>query len=287
MFIFCYLRWRIKIYIKVFIRCYMNQLSVLYIFSGQNQSLQNIGSQGFAGQLQMSVGQIDDANVMTSRDNAWLWQQYNAGNQFVQDMMTQSSLPQSSQNQEGIIIYQLTSDGAAQSSLVQSPAETNQALPTNVMLAKSSVVSANGNIETVLEPGEIPLSGPLQASVSNGMIKSGVYDLNELCGGLASWTQAKDDELRDFVQPVDGEKQLLRSALLEKSKEIQRLTRELELAYGLIHQLKQQTDLYQRHWNGQQQQQQLQQQLQQQQQQQQQLHVIPKTEATTGLSIST
>lgn len=230
---------------------------------------------------------------MTSSDNAWLWQQYNTGNQFLQDAMTQSSLPQ---NHEGVIIYQLTSDGA-HSSLVQPSMETdlhaNQNLSGVVLAKPSSVAATNGTVEAVLEPGEVPLSG--QTAVSNGPIEPGVYDLNQLCG-LMPWNQTKDEKLRGFVQPVDGEKQLLRSALLEKSKEIQRLTRELELAYGLIHQLKQQNDLFQRHWNGQQQmqqqqqlhqQQQLQLQQQQQQQLQQQLYIIPKTESATSLSVST
>lgn len=245
----------------------------------------------------MSVGQIDNSNVMTSSDNAWLWQQYNAGNQFLQDAMAQSSLSQS-QNHEGVIIYQITSDGA-QSSLVQPSMETdlqaNQSLSGVVLAKPSSVAATNGTVEAALEPGEVPLSG--QTAVSNGPIEPGVYDLNQLCG-LMPWSQTKDEKLRGFIQPVDGEKQLLRSALLEKSKEIQRLTRELELAYGLIHQLKQQNDLFQRHWNGQQQmqqqqqlhQQQQQQQLQQQRQQQQlqqQFYIIPKTESATGLSIST
>lgn len=46
---------------------------------------------------------------------------------------------------------------------------------------------------------------------------------------------------------VDAEKLLLRSALLEKSEEVMRLMKELEQAYGLIHELKQQNDFFLHH----------------------------------------
>lgn len=238
----------------------------------QNVQLQQMSVEG----LSDSLGQTDNTGTMTSNDNTWLWQQYNAGNQFVQDALTQSS-GQQAQNHEGVIIYQLTSDGT-QSSLVRSSMEssgiqTNHNIPMTLMAKQAG--ASDGTMETVLEPGEVPLSSQLQVA-SNGPIDAGLYDLNQLYG-LTQWNQVKDEKM-DFVQPVDGEKQLLRSALFEKTKEIQRLTKELEMAYGLIHHLKQESNNYQRHWDS------------QQQQQQQQLHILPKgctnTDSGTGISIN-
>jgi len=66
--------------------------------------------------------------------------------------------------------------------------------------------------------------------------------------GSAGWVRGASGA---GTATVDSEKQLLRGALVDKVREIQRLTRELEQAYALIHQLKQHSEFMHRQWAGQ------------------------------------
>ena len=83
----------------------------------------------------------------------------------------------------------------------------------------------------------------MSAGQTNGVAEQG-YSAGEAAwlrrGGAAGSTAT-----------VDSEKQLLRGALVDKVREIQRLTRELEQAYALIHQLKQHNEFMHRQWGAQ------------------------------------
>jgi hypothetical protein len=165
-----------------------------------------------------AVGNQQDAAAMTN----WLWQQYaaaaaaaagGAGDQYASDAL-QSAATNPTTNGSGVIIYQLNADGT----------QTAFTQPVN---------SAHGD---TLEPGEVRMAA-----------SSGTQNGDQGYSGGAGY-QVAPGGTWPGQEGVGGEKQLLRNALVEKVREIQRLTRELEQAYALIHQLKQHNDYLQRQW---------------------------------------
>jgi len=186
------------------------------------------------------TGQLSTVSTATSHDQAamtnWLWQytaaaaasgsttdQFVAGTDSLQpnavDAMTNGS----------VILYQMA-DGT------QSAAYAANSVP------------GSGDM---LEPGEVRLP-PVTAAQTNGIAAGDQLYSNSAAGvgvdyqpsGVMPW-------LRQTVggsTTMDSEKQLLRGALVDKVREIQRLTRELEQAYALIHQLKQHSEFLHRQW---------------------------------------
>ena len=154
-------------------------------------------------------------SVMTSlsqagaSDGVWLWQQY-ADSQY-QDGVSQNN---GIQTQDGMIIYQINSNGEQQQLL-------------------------GGTDGVALEPGEVLGAGTSVEPCREAMNSSQIY---------TQMLYASNGASKQGLKLADGEKHMLRSALAERSKEVRRLTKELEQAYGLIHQLKQQNDIYQNHW---------------------------------------
>lgn len=163
-----------------------------------------------------SQDQASVAAAMTS----WLWQQYTAaaaagGTTTDQQFVAQSveSLPPNAvdaMTDGNVIVYRLNANGS------QSAAYSGE----------------------VLEPGEVRL--PATAAQTNGTSQSATAEYQ--LGAPAPWSQHAGSTT------VDSEKQLLRGALVDKVREIQRLTRELEQAYALIHQLKQHNEFLHRQW---------------------------------------
>ena len=96
-------------------------------------------------------------------------------------------------------------------------------------MSQSSLGSQLNEFDPTLEPGEVQLS-------KSPAVQAGLPS--------ADWNQIESSRL-----PTDTEKLMLRDALVEKVDEIQRLMKELEQAYRLINQLKQQNDFYHLHWN--------------------------------------
>ena len=92
-------------------------------------------------------------------------------------------------------------------------------------MSQSSLGNQLNEFDPTLEPGEVQL--PKSPAVQAG-----------------DWNHLESGRL-----PTDTEKLMLRDALVEKIDEIQRLMKELEQAYRLINQLKQQNDFYHLHWN--------------------------------------
>ena len=184
------------------------------------------------------------AAANAAADN-WIWQQYAtaAGNQFAANgaISQATGMP----TQDGVIIYQLAPNGSTQNEFVQST------------MAGMTVIQSKHDLsikEETLEPGEVPLAanGQVQHAAANGTIDANLYQVNPAYAnyGTNQWGQFNGVAMKrpgDDTQP-DAEKQLLRSALQEKCRELLRLTRELEQAYGLIHHLKQQNEFYQRQW---------------------------------------
>ena len=115
----------------------------------------------------------------------------------------------------GVIVYQLNADG------------TQSAVINSVPPGSSDV----------LEPGEVRL--PVTGRQTNGVVTAGQL-YNTAAQSSTPWLRGS--------ATIDSEKQLLRGALVDKVREIQRLTRELEQAYALIHQLKQHSELLHRQW---------------------------------------
>jgi len=164
---------------------------------------------------------------------SWLWQQYTAAtagastsDQFAAaagDSLQPNAID--GMTNGSVIVYQLNADGTP------SAAYTTNAMP------------GSGDL---LEPGEVRL--PVSAGQTNGVAvrgdqaytaADGEYRLNAVSPWLRSAAGGAT---------VDSEKQLLRGALVDKVREIQRLTRELEQAYALIHQLKQHNEFLHRQW---------------------------------------
>jgi len=187
-----------------------------------------------SGQQQQS----QDAAAMTN----WLWQQYALanGDQFG------GTAPTDSLHQNGtdttattgnMIIYQLNADGTQTAFTQPMPSAPTAPVPSSDML----------------EPGEVrlPQNGPA-APVAEQQIYQGMSALGyQLPGnGNGQWTNhdGGNAAAATVVGSTDAEKQLLRGALVDKVREIQRLTRELEQAYALIHQLKQHNEFLQRQW---------------------------------------
>ena len=193
----------------------------------------------------------DAANVMTN----WLWQQYAIANgeQFAAGATT-DILPQGSDHQVAagnMIVYQLNPDGT----------QTAFAHPVPLSSATSTATSATSGPD-VLEPGEVRLPPP--APPSNGLASaqpsSNQHQTYSSVPAAAAvplgfqfvpsgqWSVQDSASAATFSSTTDAEKQLLRGALVERVREIQRLTRELEQAYALIHQLKQHNEYLQRQW---------------------------------------
>lgn len=174
----------------------------------------------------------------------WIWQQYaiSNGDQYnttaSADPLHQNGAdPSSAAAATGnMIIYQLSADGT-QTAFTQPmpPANTAPAMP------------------DMLEPGEVRLppngsSAPVaEQQLYSGMTPHG-YQLPGNSNGQWTSHNGNNTAAATVVSGADAEKQLLRGALVDKVREIQRLTRELEQAYALIHQLKQHNEFLQRQW---------------------------------------
>jgi len=163
----------------------------------------------------------------------WLWQQYTAAaaasgstaDQFIPAASTDSLPPNAvdAMTNGSVIVYQLNADGS-----------------------QSAAYTANSG--DMLEPGEVRL--PVTAGQTNG-VAAGDQLYSNTAVGVDYQQAAPVPWLRQSISgntTIDSEKQLLRGALVEKVREIQRLTRELEQAYALIHQLKQHNEFLHRQW---------------------------------------
>jgi len=189
------------------------------------------------------TGQLSAVSTATSQDqaaiNSWLWQQYTAAaaasgsttDQFVPNVAADPLQPNAVDamtNGGGVIVYQLNADGT------QTAAYAANSMPTS---------------SDMLEPGEVRL--PLTTGQTNGVAAAEQLYNNTAGVGVDYQPSAATPWLRQAVSggtSVDSEKQLLRGALVDKVREIQRLTRELEQAYALIHQLKQHNEFLNRQW---------------------------------------
>jgi len=189
-------------------------------------------------------------------DSSWLWNQLNttaASNQFIpgadnahQTIQYNNALVSGNVDAgggggggTGMIVYQLSADGT---------------------IDPSSGLMSSG--EGLLEVGEVPAGhavaqhGDTSRDVNNSsmLYQLGMY--GDVGGDDRQWGshQMMGGMIRTHGGGLDGgfvvdvEKQQLRSALAEKGKECERLVVELQQAYFLIHHLKQQNDIYQRHW---------------------------------------
>ena len=165
--------------------------------------------------------------------SSWLWQQYTAAaaaagsttDQFVAAADSLQRNAVDAMTNGGVIVYQLNADGT------QSAAYAANSVP------------GSGD---VLEPGEVRL--PVTAAQANN---DQVFSNTAAATGVDYQASPATPWLRPTVAAsttVDSEKQLLRGALVDKVREIQRLTRELEQAYALIHQLKQHNEFLHRQW---------------------------------------
>jgi len=159
---------------------------------------------------------------------SWLWQQYTAAataagaltaDQFVPAAAGDSLQPNTidGMTNGSVIVYQLNADGTP------SAAYTTNSVP------------GSGDL---LEPGEVRL--PASAAQTNGVAVRGDQSYSAASPWLRRGATGN--------ATVDSEKQLLRGALVDKVREIQRLTRELEQAYALIHQLKQHNEFLHQQW---------------------------------------
>jgi len=166
---------------------------------------------------------------------SWLWQQYTAATagQSATDPLTAAAAGDALQpnamdgmTNGSVIVYHLNADGTP-----------------SAAYATNSVPGSDG----LLEPGEVRL--PVSTGQTNGVAvrgdqaytaADGEYRLN----AMSPWLH----RAATGSATVDSEKQLLRGALVDKVREIQRLTRELEQAYALIHQLKQHNEFLHRQW---------------------------------------
>jgi len=190
------------------------------------------------------TGQLAAVSTATSQDHAamtnWLWQQYTAAaaavsgsttDQFVAGADSLQPNAVDAMTNGSVIVYQLNADGT------QSAAYAANSVP------------GSGDI---LEPGEVRL--PVTAAQTNGVAAADQLYSNTAAGagvGIDYQPSAAAPWMRQTVSSnttVDSEKQLLRGALVDKVREIQRLTRELEQAYALIHQLKQHNEFLHRQW---------------------------------------
>ena len=187
------------------------------------------------------TGQMAAVSTATSQDQAamtnWLWQQYTAAvsgsttDQFVAGADSLQPNAMDAMTNGSVIVYQLNADGT------QSTAYAANSVP------------GSGDI---LEPGEVRL--PVTGAQTNGVAAADQLYSNTAVGaavGIDYQQSAAAPWLRQTLSSnttVDSEKQLLRGALVDKVREIQRLTRELEQAYALIHQLKQHNEFLHRQW---------------------------------------
>jgi len=173
--------------------------------------------------------------------SSWLWQQYTAAaaaaaaaasgsgtDQFAAAADSlQPNTVDAMTNGGGVIVYQLNADGTQ----------------------SAAYAAGSGDM---LEPGEVRL--PVTGGQTNGVavaIAEQSYSSNTPAGvGVTEYQLGAGSQwLRHSgTTTVDSEKQLLRGALVDKVREIQRLTRELEQAYALIHQLKQHNEFLHRQW---------------------------------------
>ena len=167
--------------------------------------------------------------------NSWLWQQYTAAaaaaassttSEFGSSSDADALQPNAadSMSNGGMIVYQLNADGTQ---------------------SAANYVPSSGDL---LEPGEVRL--PVTVAQTNGVAGDLTYNGSSAgaefhLGGSSAWLRQTSSTVGSTV---DSEKQLLRGALVDKVREIQRLTRELEQAYALIHQLKQHNDFLHRQW---------------------------------------
>jgi len=183
------------------------------------------GPQVASSSVSTATSQDPTAAAMTS----WLWQQYTAAaaaaaasgggststDQFLSGAET-TLQPSDAMTNGSVIVYHLSADGTSYAA--------------NAMPAQSG---------DLLEPGEVRL--PVTTAQTNGVADQLAYSNTTNIGNdyPGSWVRQST---------VDSEKQLLRGALVDKVREIQRLTRELEQAYALIHQLKQHNEFLHRQW---------------------------------------
>jgi len=172
---------------------------------------------------------------------SWLWQQYTAAaaaasstDQFAAaagDSLQPAAVD--AMTNGTVIVYHLNADGTQ-----------------SATYAAANSVPASSD---VLEPGEVRL--PVTARQTNGAASDQLYSNTgaNAAGGVGVDYQSGGSTtpwLRQIStnSSIDSEKQLLRGALVDKVREIQRLTRELEQAYALIHQLKQHSEFLHRQW---------------------------------------
>jgi len=178
------------------------------------------------------ASQLSAVSAASSQDQAamsnWLWQytaaaaaaSASASDEFVAPAADSLQPNTVDGMPNGIIVYQLNADGT-----------------------QSAVINSVPGSGDILEPGEVRL--PVTGRQTNGVVTAGQLYNNTVTdyqpsSGVTPWLRANTT--------IDSEKQLLRGALVDKVREIQRLTRELEQAYALIHQLKQHSELLHRQW---------------------------------------